>query len=686
MHAENFGVVDDGQAVDVVAVVLESAQLGRIVDARGRVLVVLVEGFARKEALENGAQAALIPGVGDAAAVRDLARDVDERVPGYVAVLAEHLKVEERALAVRVRELVLDVPAERVELLALLDDGVKEAYAEDDLAPLVAEHVLLEERRLYVGKGALRVGAQALGRLVGHLDAVLQHRDGKALGGHRAQEEPKVLMHGGERLGEPLHLLLHGQHPRGGQVAVLQEDPVAELDGRVDELLGDRALALAQRYRLQALAHAGLLGKAEERAHRVRAGAQYEDERRATRHVLEQRVQVGRRTLDEYLAEVFGHEERDRLHELVLGKGAYEYELVEGAQTLLVLELGCLLGRREHVRRIDVYASARHVAELQHDGHALQVVGQRLEAVGHVEGDVARARPAGLGEPAQGFGLGGALLVHAARLRAAQEEHPVGGADALVELEYLGAEHEAEDELVLLEEAARHVRVHGARRLGQEYLEPLGQVGRLGRALDRQVEELREVAQAELVHGVDERQVGHHEVHDAALGGDGSVLFARCADVRLGLLGLGEAARDRLRGRLRVVERVDELLVVEYVALGLEQHLEYLVLDGLELILVVVDAHDETVALLLEVGPLQTHHVAEYLVFEARLGHAEVDHRHLDAHLGQVVRIGQLGRHVEAKVRIVLDVAVAQPDEQTAAGHVRLLEQYGLQCRIDLFN
>lgn len=74
------------------------------------------------------------------ATIVQLTGDVLECVPRYVSVLAEHLQVEHRALAVARVELVRDVPAERAELLALLDHGVEHAHAEQHRAPVLAQH------------------------------------------------------------------------------------------------------------------------------------------------------------------------------------------------------------------------------------------------------------------------------------------------------------------------------------------------------------------------------------------------------------------------------------------------------------------------------------------------------------------------------------------------------------------
>lgn len=162
MHAENLGVVDHGQRVDIVSELAEWVEFGRVIDARGGILVARLESLGREKALQNGAQTSLVPEIGHTAAVSDLARDVDERVPRNVAVFAEHLEVREGALAVRVVEFVFDVPAERAEFLALLDDRVEEANTEYDFFPFLAQDVLLKEGRLDLGKCTLRIRTNSL--------------------------------------------------------------------------------------------------------------------------------------------------------------------------------------------------------------------------------------------------------------------------------------------------------------------------------------------------------------------------------------------------------------------------------------------------------------------------------------------------------------------------------------------
>ena len=65
-----------------------------------------------------------------------------------------------------------------------------------------------------------------------------------------------------------------------------------------------------------------------------------------------------------------------------------------------------------------------------------------------------------------------------------------------------------------------------------------------------------------------------------------------------------------LKSYLGVVERVDEVLVIENVSLRLKQQFEDAVLDGFQLRLVGVNLDNQLVPLFFQIRPLQTHHVA----------------------------------------------------------------------------
>lgn len=131
-----------------------------------------------------------------------------------------------------------------------LEDSPLETHLLKTYYIYILRTMIAEEGLVELVEGPPDVGLEALGRLIGHLDRVLEHGDGKGGAGHRAQIEPKVVLHGVGLLGYLGGEGLERQHPRGGQVAVLQENPATRGTALPDQALGYRALALTQRDRL----------------------------------------------------------------------------------------------------------------------------------------------------------------------------------------------------------------------------------------------------------------------------------------------------------------------------------------------------------------------------------------------------------------------------------------------------
>ena len=108
---------------------------------------------------------------------------------------------------------------------------------------------------------------------------------------------------------------------------------------------------------------------------------------------------------------------------------------------------------------------------------------------------------------------------------------------------------------------------------------------------------------------------------------------------------------DLAHGGLGLLERDDQVLVRQDVALGVGQPLQQVVLELLQPDGKLVLLLHELDALLLEVGPLLVDGPSEQLVLETPVGHGEVDEGRLRLQLGDVVRVGQLGLHVEPEER-----------------------------------
>ena len=56
-------------------------------------------------------------------------------------------------------------------------------------------------------------------------------------------------------------------------------------------------------------------------------------------------------------------------------------------------------------------------------------------------------------------------------------------------------------------------------------------------------------------------------------------------------------------------------------------------------------------------------YIPEKLIFQASLGDSEVDDGHLDANLGQVMRVGHLCGHVKLEILVVLEIAITKTNK-----------------------
>lgn len=101
----------------------------------------------------------------------------------------------------------------------------------------------------------------------------------------------------------------------------LQKDPVSTPRGVVNQLLRNRTLTLAERYRVDPVRVLHLSGEAEEAAHRVGASGEDEDEGRGVGHVLVQGGELDWRALDKLAAQVLSHKVHHRKHHLKLQPG-----------------------------------------------------------------------------------------------------------------------------------------------------------------------------------------------------------------------------------------------------------------------------------------------------------------------------------------------------------------------------
>ena len=242
---------------------------------------------------------------------------------------------------------------------------------------------------------------------------------------------------------------------------------------------------------------------------------------------------------------------------------------------------------------------------------------------------------------------------------------------------------EGEQELVLLEKGPAHHLEQEVREVVRERLQPDLELVALGAVVDGPLEQVGEPLQGVLVHGVDVGHVRDAEEEDGGVERHRLVPLPGLVDLLLGHVGDLLLLGDVVGRDLRLLQDLHGRLVFEDVALAGAQGLQDLVLDLLELPLVLRALDDQLALLLLQVRPLLGHHDAEQLVLEALGRGHEVQQVDRDADLRRVVRVPELGGHVQLELVAVLDHRVAQLDAVGPGLLEDLLLQEGLQRPVD---
>jgi hypothetical protein len=239
----------------------------------------------------------------DSAAIVDVVGEEVQHSEGHIVILIqEHGQLALADAHVALIEVIGPVPAQRPIALALLDDCMEEGQAKEQLAEGSRLVSAAQDLIIELVEGVPQVGLEALGGLIGHLDAALQDADREGGRGHAGEPPPEV----------PVQLVwLHGladafqlSHPGHCQVAVLQQHPASLLSGLINEAGGNDALALAQRDALHLAPHAHCLCKVEEGLGGVAATGQHKDEGSGAARVLRAGAQVKGRRLHKALPQV----------------------------------------------------------------------------------------------------------------------------------------------------------------------------------------------------------------------------------------------------------------------------------------------------------------------------------------------------------------------------------------------
>eukprot|EP00968_Pinguiococcus_pyrenoidosus_P027389 scaffold7375_cov268-Pinguiococcus_pyrenoidosus.AAC.39 len=622
VHPEDFRAFVVRELPDELDVRLERSIRRGVVLARAGEAVAVVENVRAVEIRQGVHEAAAILVVGDTPAVVALASQVGEGGEGDGVSFAKLSQEDGELLLadaqVRPGEDVLVVPSQGPKSLALGAGRVEEAEAEEELLELRLPlglhgvHVVLVHR----GVRVQQIRSQALRRFVRHLHAVLQDEGWEVRTGLGREPQSEV---GIDELGAQLFAdLLQRGKPRHAEMAVLQDHPIALTDG------------------LHLPCHVQLFRQLVQLRHRVCARREHEDERSDAVGVFVAGVEIERRDLDELRTPRLRHELLDTRHDRVGSNRSQDAEALEEAVGLLhpaaderfwLTGLGHSFPPAEALVKVFLKTSASEGLK----------VGERQQVV-----------PGRVVQPSRCLGLrpphlqGGGALEEEAEERAVQQP---------LALEDLGRQQEAEQQLVLGEERAADILVQHVGEGLVEVLDSLVVVLALGRLADGEEEEANEPLQRVLVHRVHDVQVRDTEEQLRRTKRDGNVALAHARNLLLRLRRFLDLLLDDVGGDLGVLERVDEHLVIQDVALCVLEQRQDLILQLLERLLVV----------------------------GAVLGGHEVEQVDLDAELRRIVRVAEVGGDVQLEVGVVLDAVVAQADHGDAAGDHDLLKQQRLQ-------
>mmetsp|Transcript_53888 Transcript_53888/g.129850 ORF Transcript_53888/g.129850 Transcript_53888/m.129850 type:complete len:311 (+) Transcript_53888:1747-2679(+) len=308
-------------------------------------------------------------------------------------------------------------------------------------------------------------------------------------------------------------------------MAILQQHPIAALLRLLDHLGRLDALTLAQRDAHHAVAHADALSEVIECLRRIGSLRQHEDERGLHIRVLEARLQVERRWLDELGAQASRHVVLDRHHQLVRPETAQHAHLLQNVERVVPLAWQLVLVR---VGAVEVLLPCLVVVH--------EVLSEAREG-----GDRVEMRDLGPHQGRKPLEL---------RLRLVGSPwRDAGNQELVLHLVHLvtqdlGGQKERVHQLVPLEQRPAHIAVH---HVGEELVQDRDALLRLRvlfGVLDGSTEEVRVPAHSVLVHRVDARQVGDTEVQDGRARRNRAVCLARGVDLLLRLCRLRHLHRN----------------------------------------------------------------------------------------------------------------------------------------------
>lgn len=170
-------------------------------------------------------------------------------------LIQENVELLSRDAEIRLIELIAVSPAERTIQSTLLNDGVEEKKSEKELLELDGTAVSVEELRLTDrrhGERVHQVVSKAFRSFIGHLNTVLEYRYREFISRVRGEPESEVTVNLGQVLpvfSQVFTDLFESAQPLGGQMTVLEHDPITNLEGILNEAFSLNSLTFTKRDR-----------------------------------------------------------------------------------------------------------------------------------------------------------------------------------------------------------------------------------------------------------------------------------------------------------------------------------------------------------------------------------------------------------------------------------------------------
>eukprot|EP00162_Nutomonas_longa_P021654 comp4644_c0_seq1/m.3407 comp4644_c0_seq1/g.3407 ORF comp4644_c0_seq1/g.3407 comp4644_c0_seq1/m.3407 type:complete len:937 (-) comp4644_c0_seq1:302-3112(-) len=454
-------------------------------------------------------------------------------------------------------------------------------------------------------------------------------------------------------------------------MAVLQNHPRTLGKRFLDKRLGTVALALAQRHKLDPLAHRRAIRKTQNLLNGIAARTEQEHHRgRRRREILPDLIEIVRWRINKLRTEIRTHKALNRHIHLVRANEPQHKKLLEHVKLVVPARWQRLVWIRALKERFPVLDIEDEIAVKVLEPRQLR---QPIDVL-----------PRRVAQPAHPWIR---HLVHLPNSQIARQKVSVlRVVNPLLVLQNAHRQQKREEQLVLRKQRLRHRNKQQMQEMLLKRKQMRTQVALRARNLGNPAhKQLNEPRQRVLIHRINALQISNAKVQHRTPHRKRTIVVTRTINILLRLLGLLHLGLNLITRRLGLPKRVNQHLVIKKRALGRRQEIENLVFNRLELILALRNVVHHIIALLLKLRLLNRHHRRKKLVLEPRPSNREIDQRHLGRNLGKIVRIAQLGRQIQTEVLVELNHRITHADHRAPAFAERRLEQHRIKRLVELF-